>query len=389
MAGADVDGDGVAEQVILAERDGGQALWVCGADGGRSLELEYAIWYVAVTDVEPDGMDEIFLGAADFDDAPAVPAGKLHVIRPEGDGLAARTEDFAGVWIGPTLGAGCLDVNGDGVRELLQLWIDREASADETVVWHREVSDALAPIGEIHAVDGEFVVGRDDDAIALLSTFSCGDELVDVHRISPPDAICRAGGAVPLPVDLDGDGLDDLVRQWNANAAEVLVGREYGGPAVAVCLGSGATDLVRVGGMGEVFGVGAGPGGRPVVWSGGTTVSAAYSSPMVVENDRLLFLGTDDGHGLTLRDGYSGGVPPDGDVGASGCGDIDGDGEQEFVQVLIAVSGEELVWTRTSWGLDGTEATRGPSDSGTMPVPEGFEYWDLQHLAEERAPDEC
>lgn len=388
VAMADVDGDGVREDVILAERDGGQALWVCGSERARSLELEYAIWYVAVVDVEPDGVDEIFLGAAGFDDAPGTPAAKLHWIHDDEGGLAPRIEDFAGVWIGPNAGAGCLDVDGDGARELLELWIDTETSTDATVVWNRNVSDALAPVGDPYAAEGEFVVGRDDDAIALLSTFSCGDDLVELHRVPLPAAICRTK-AGPAPLGLDGDGTDDLVRQWQSNAAEVLAGREYGGPAVVVCLGSGATDMVRVGGMGEIFGVGEGPGDQPVVWTGGTTVSAAYSSPMVVEDGRLRFLRTAEGDTLTLRDGYEGVEPPDGDVGASGCDDVDGDGEEEFVQVVVTVSDDQLVWTRTGWNLVDAGVVEGVSDSGTMPLPDAFEFGDLYGIAAELAPDNC
>lgn len=395
MAYADIDGNGEAEDVMLTERDGGQTLWVCGPAGGRSIELEFGVWYLAVTDVEPDGVDEIFLGAADFDDAPGTVNTKLHWIHPEGDGLAARTEDFAGVWIGPTSGAGCVDADGDGdgVRELVQLWTDTEASSETMVVWHREISDALPVEGDFFAVEGEFAVGRDDNAIELLSTFSCGDELVELTRVRPPATICGTtdgSSHYPLAVDLDGDGLEDLVTQRNANAAEALQGHQYGGPAVAVCLGSGLTDEVRVGGMGEIFDVGEGPGDQPIIWTGGTTVSAGFSNPMVIEGDRLVFVRTADDLPLTLWDGYQGTDPASGgEWGASGCGVVADTGVEEFVQVVATVAGDQFVWSHTAWELSGSEASAGSTGSGSIPLPADFDTEGPWEALDELAPDTC
>ncbi|MDW3219573.1 MAG: hypothetical protein R8F63_13255 [Acidimicrobiales bacterium] len=352
---ADVDGDGEHEDLLLAEREGGQALWICGNERARSLELEYAVWYVAVVDVEPDGVDDVFLGAAAHEDAPGIVSTQLYRIDTAGDGLTAETEGLSGVWLGPSTGVSCLDLDGDGARELVEL-----------------------------------ISGVDDDAVP--GTFSCGDAVVDVLRIRPPAAICETGSrfsSEALPIDLDRDGIDDLARQRDANGAEVLRGFEFGGPAVAVCLASGITDEVLVGGMGEVFGVGEGPADTPVVWTGGTSVGAAYSDPMVWQDDRLVFVHTADGGVLTLRDGYEGTGPLEGDWGASGCGDVDGDGTEEFVQAVVRLVDDELAWTRRTWHLDGATAIEAAGSGGAMPMPDGFDIAQAAAEAQSLVPDDC
>jgi len=388
-----MDGDGIDEQLMITERPEGQALWACGPDGGRSIELEYAVWYLAVTDVEPDGIDEVFLGAADIGDAPGVESVVLHWIKPQADHLVASTKEFAGAGIGPFSGIGCVDVDGDGVRELVVLFVDREASTTETIAWRRQVSSALPHDGDKAATTGTFTVGRDDSAIALLHTFSCGDNLVDLIRVRPPAAICTTNTRFqgePVTADLDGDGLDDLARSWEARGEEALRGREFGTPAVVICLGSGLTDEVLVGGMGEIFDVGSGPGGQPIVWSGGTTVSAGFSDPMLVAGGRLVFLQDTTGESLTFWDGFQGlDRAVAGVWGRSGCGDINADGQDEFVQVEATRVGGRLDWSRRIWTLRGTVAVPGPSDSGSVSMPADYATQGIGGSLDNVAPQSC
>jgi len=393
LAAADIDGDGIDEQLMITERPGGQTLWACGPDGGRSLELPYAVWYLAVADVEPDGIDEVFLGAASFDDAPGVASAGLHWIEPMSDRLVAFTKDFAGADVGPTDGTACVDVDGDGVRELVSVGVDGEASTVDTVVWRRQVSSAIPHTGDTAAATGEFAVGRDDAAIAFLHTFSCGDDLVDLIRVRPPAAICTASNRLPgepVSVDLDGDGLEDLVILREAKGDEALSGFQYGIPAVAVCLGSGITDEVLVGGMGGVFRVGTGPGGRPMMWSGDTTMAAAFSLPMLVDNGRLVFVRDEAAEPLTFRDGRHG-YDLAGNLvwGRSGCGDVNADGRDEFVQVEAMRVGNRLDWTRRTWTLRGTVAVPGPSDSGSVPMPADYATQGIGGSLDSLAPQSC
>jgi len=386
LAVADLDGDGVDENLLITERDGGQVLWACGPDGGRSLDLEYAVWYLAVTDVEPDGVDEVFLGAASIYDAPGAVGTRLHRVEQRGGRLEAYTGNYTGIPVGSNNGAGCIDVDGDGVRELMRVWVDTEASTNDTVVWQRAVASAI-PFDERKPIStGEFTVGGHDAAIALLSSFSCGDDLVDLIRVQPPRAICEGeAGAEALVVDLDRDGIDDLVRQRRSDTG-VFSGASSRGPAVAVCLGAGLNDEVLVFGMGEVFNISTGPGGQPVVMSGGTSAWAAFSDPMVVENGRLLFVRGEDGMVLTLWDGYSYGAA---EWGGWGCSDMDGDGREEFVQVVATFGDVDVSWTRDTWSLQGATAVAGPTDSGSLPGPADIENAELVAALNHLVPNTC
>ena len=122
-----------------------------------------------------------------------------------------------------------------------------------------------------------------------------------------------------------------------------------------------------------MFDVDRGPGGQPVIWTGGTTASAAYMNALVVDSGRLVFVddpGTEFGFGLW--DGFQ-----EWDeslrIGVSGCEDTDGDGEEEFTQVEAEVVGDGLTWTRQTWTFDGRTATPGPSTSGSLPLPDEFD----------------
>ena len=371
----DIDGDGVVDGVWLVDREGGQRLTVCSEAASRSIDLEYAVWYLAVADIEPDGVDELFLGSPGYTDRPEQPDVLLSWLEPGAAELVPAIGDgWRGISISESTGAGCVDVDDDGARELVALSAEVDLDGSAQVAWQRRVSDAY-PSATTGEAEGVFEVGRDDAAIDLLTTFSCGDDLVPLQRISPPPAICGEDQpyAFPIAADLDGDGVDDVAVQKDAAGEAAFRARSFGGPAIAVCLSSGATDEIPVGGMGEVFDVGSGPGGAPVIWTGGTSISAAYRGALVVDEGRLRYVEQPDGGGFGLWDGVELWDPEVPRFGASGCADLDGDGTTEFFQVEATIDGDQLVWTRETWSFDGLLAAPGPTDDGSRPLPVGFD----------------
>ena len=387
LAVADLDGDDEPEGLHIAETVDGLVLHACSDGAARSIDLEMDLWYLAVTDVEPDGTDELFLGSVEIGDSLGIAVAGLRWIRPEDDKLAASTGDFSRINLGPNSGAGCVDVDSDGVRELVSLHIDREQSAGETVTWNRSVSRAISSTAE-DTTTGNFSIGEDDEAIALLSTFSCGDEAVPVIRVPPPQSICTRSSNSEQ-VDLDGDGLLDTVAGWQSSGTWALEGNDLGAPSVAVCLGSGVTDLSIAGGMGEVFSVEQGPGDQPVVITGGTTATAAFRQPNVVEGGRFVPVRDDGQPQLTLWTGHQGSIGVDAVWGADGCGDIDSDGTEEFIQIEATVDGDLARWERKTWSLEGGDAISRPLETGSAPLPEDFETAGLSALVIRMAERAC
>ena len=371
----DLDGDGTLEGAWILERVGGQRLVICGPATVRNLDLEYGAWYLAVADVEPDGTDELFLGEADIEDTPAKPAALLHWVDPTGPELEPFAAGFTGLMIGPRSGGGCVDVDRDGTRELVSLFVDDAASSDEVIGWRREVSSAVPWQRSRSDREGVFDRVSDGAAVELLSLFSCGDDIIPLTRVAPPAAICdqpQERSFEADPIDLDGDGRADRVLQHEARGAAALSGASFGGLAVTVCLAYGVADQLPVGGQGEVFGIGEGPGDHPVIWTGGTGVAAAYQRALVVDEGRLVAVGDPaDEFGFGLWDGIELWDEPR--FGASGCEDVDGDGIEEFTQIEATVDGTNLFWTRKTWAFDGRRVTPGPETAGTRPLPGGFD----------------
>ena len=137
-----------------------------------------------------------------------------------------------------------------------------------------------------------------------------------------------------------------------------------------------------------IFGVGRGPDGTPLIWTGGRTQLAVFRSGLVMDGDRLAFLLDPDGDVFSLWDGQS-----DTDTGtrwwASGCADLDGDAVEEFIEVEAAIEAGRLEWRRTTWHLDGLIATIGPVDAGTLPAPTDPELVSGDELLGDLAPDDC
>lgn len=360
VAVADLDGDGTSEIISFEAAEGGELLVVCGPQGGRSVELDFAVWYVAVLDVESDGIDEVLVGPGVQSFGQIGPQVKLRWLDPTGTELRLHSEDHAGVW---AAGARCVDHNGDGVRQLVHVVPDWEASTDDTIVWIRKASDAR-PVDDIgDSATGEFTVGRDDVEIALLSVFSCGDDLVELIRVPPPAAICD-DTARKFRVDLDGDGIADVVAQHQSFTADRLDGNSWGSPAAVVCTSTGIVDEILVRGMGEAFTVSHGPGDGPIIWTGGTGISSVTLEPMVLVGDRLAAVEDNDGP-ITVWEGTNG---PD-EKAAFGCYDLDGDGLAELVQLSGKRDSEEMLWRRRSWTIQGAKATMISDTSGRLPWP--------------------
>ena len=93
LATPDIDGDGNEDGVWLSSVVGGERLRVCGLGVDYALELEHSAWYIVVTDIEPDGTDELFLGAPDLEDSPGLPASALYWLEPDGERLVPYTSD--------------------------------------------------------------------------------------------------------------------------------------------------------------------------------------------------------------------------------------------------------------------------------------------------------
>ena len=327
----------------IVAHDGGQQLVLCDQEGISAVDLDPATWYLAVVETRIDGPDELFLGSADFLDTVDAPATKLYRVVSDGPDLLV---DIAagGVTIDPTQGPGCLDDGGD-------------------------------PTVDIGAA------------------VSCGPGIVPLTRVAPPAMVCdeSSSSTGPILVDLDGDGADDRVVQRTATGRAALEdpqGDGWDGWAVAVCLASGVVDQVLVGGQGVIFGVGRGPDGTPLIWTGGRTQLAVFRSGLVMYGDRLAFLLDPDGDVFSLWDGQI-----DTDTGtrwwASGCADLDGDAVEEFIEAEAAIEAGRLEWRRTTWHLDGRVATIGPVDAGTLPAPADPELVSGDELLGDLAPDDC
>ncbi len=333
--------------VWIIERAGGQELVICDQTGSAAMELDYAVWYLAVIDRDADGSDELFVGAADHFDAVESPA--VHMFRvTQGDTALTVVTDDPGIAIEPARD-GCVDRNGLTVTD-------------------------------------------------LSTATTCGGGSFPLVRVAPPAAICHdeSASASRYYIDLDGDGTDDEIVQRQATGRASLENSNssgWDGWAVAVCLGSGVNDQQLVGGSGLLFDVGYGPAGRPLIWTGGRTQFTVFRSALVMDAGRLAFLLDEGGTVFSLWDGLSwDGYSDDGTDyhwRASGCADLAGDGVSEFIQVEAAVVDDRLEWLRSTWTLDGRTVVAGAVDTGSAPAPVQAEPDTELEVLGDLAPDRC
>jgi hypothetical protein len=176
-----VDGDGAADTLYVGVKaaDGARVFGVVTATGVASQ------WAVAnaspvppsilgVADADDDGHAEIFVNPGrivdvlTFRDCQLVPYTNREG-EPYGFDVGLR---------GTGTGAGCVDADGDGRRDLVGLLA--EPLDANRVRWHRTIVELDGTEARNGASDtGEYQRPADDDAIALLSTFTCGDQTFD------------------------------------------------------------------------------------------------------------------------------------------------------------------------------------------------------------------
>jgi len=234
---------------------------------------------------------------------------------------------------------------------------DAEDGSSRLVLGAPRVGDVVesAPIyREVTVGDGVLEIARDRELDLVVA---------EAVRVPPVAEICADVEGGHYDVDLDGDGLDDIYAQ-RFNGAP---GTETG-PALVVCTAAGVVDELLVGGMGEVFGLSNPTGESWILWGGGTSASHAFMLPFafvdggihpIMEGDREL--GFQSGIGSSSANLF-------------GCGDLDGDGVLELVQLDGVRNGEVVDWVRKSWAVSGAEATLVSSESGQVTVPVDIEY---------------
>jgi hypothetical protein len=214
-AAGDVDGDGLADMLVGADRSGssdaGAAYVVLGGVSG-AMSLSDADWILrgessseeagsalgAAGDVDGDGLADILIGGSGADGA-----GVAWLVSGAGVGKATLSEASARIdgtkgdtdGLGDALiGAG--DVDGDGLADIL---IGGSTSGDTGAAWllYGPTSGALTTA----------------DADATFSGIASGDQ---------------AGYSLAAPGDLSGDGLSDLlIAAPSGSSADTSAGEIY------------------------------------------------------------------------------------------------------------------------------------------------------------------
>jgi hypothetical protein len=179
---AEVDGDGLSDRVsftYLAPR--GAVLTVCTAAGAvAELKAPGMGEWLAVADVEPDGRAEMFPGGTTafsllMDVMVFLDDGLHYVELADGQPLQlASRRDLRSEQLGPGKSVGCLDADGDGVRELLDLsyWEEGDSVRWNRVAYRLEGVWAL----EVRVDQGTFKLPEDQEAIEILRSPTCGQE---------------------------------------------------------------------------------------------------------------------------------------------------------------------------------------------------------------------
>jgi hypothetical protein len=125
---ADLDGDGWYEQVVLRNdgRSSGWTMTICGTYLTTRLVHLPPYPDLRVYPVHVGDRDVLLIGN---EDANATFRGKVWSFEPGGGGAGFAAKDFV---VTPSAGSnlGCLDVNGDGTPELVQLTVDLKGSVD-------------------------------------------------------------------------------------------------------------------------------------------------------------------------------------------------------------------------------------------------------------------
>lgn len=179
----DVDGDGQADQVYLS---GGQL----GVETSTGVVSEVPtgsarpVKVIGVADANEDGRGEIFVVSSGVSNSELVPLVNIAVFAEcrlvfvtnvSGDPYSF---EFGDSGTGGR-GVGCVDVDGDGRRELVGLAFERSSPI---VSWKRTVVRLDGTTAVNGPTDtGRFVSPQDDDQIALLGDVTCGENALDAE----------------------------------------------------------------------------------------------------------------------------------------------------------------------------------------------------------------
>jgi hypothetical protein len=175
----DVDGDGEPDTAYLDGRPGGMITFgiVTAAGGGSSVPFESAspVERRALTaDADGRGPTEVFLSDGRSVQLLAFVGCRLRAVKGE-DG---EPYTFDRGFTGNGTGVGCVDVDGDGRRDLVGLKV--EGSEGDRVAWSRTVVELDATTARNGKTDhGSYTRPGDDQRIDLLSQVTCGDETLE------------------------------------------------------------------------------------------------------------------------------------------------------------------------------------------------------------------
>ncbi len=128
---ADLDGDGWFETVVLTDDRGGNSIMVCGS----ALQVPAYVWPLSEAigpanrrllplDIEADGRDELMAGQFLLDPPQtgefiALPILRLGPSGLESTGQSAGLNHSAGLYVDKPTSFGCVDLDGNGVRDLV------------------------------------------------------------------------------------------------------------------------------------------------------------------------------------------------------------------------------------------------------------------------------
>lgn len=183
----DLDGDGRRDTLWMASpANGGREMGVVtAAGGGDKVPILSASPLAAVAlavDADEEPPVELFVSDNRQVQLWAFQDCKLQQV------VDARGEPYL-FDLGRTgygTGAGCVDADGDGRRDLVGL---NETGRDDTTVdWSRTIIERDGLQAANGATDtGTYRIGEDDAAIELLHTVSCGDLEIDSDGIRQPE----------------------------------------------------------------------------------------------------------------------------------------------------------------------------------------------------------
>jgi hypothetical protein len=183
----DVDGDGRPDIGFVDERDGSRRVGILTAAGGGAVtDIESASpvgLRLLVANVDQQGPVELLVSdnrtvyLLAFVDCGIVP-----ITNPEGEPYLFDLQNLRG----HGTGVGCVATPGG--RRLAGLQAHDTATGD-TVPWSRTIVELDGTHARNGATTtGTFTRGRDDAAIDLLHTVSCGDLTIERDGIAQPPA---------------------------------------------------------------------------------------------------------------------------------------------------------------------------------------------------------